>query len=105
MTLDTVQIGAIGVKIIVTVEEDGVAKNISTATGMKLRLRSAIGNTYKEFTASFVTDGSDGKVSYTTLAAADIDVESVWSVQVYYEMGSFKGFTEPVEAFLAERNL
>jgi hypothetical protein len=105
MTLDTIQIGAIGVKIVVTVEEDGVAKNIASATALKLRLRSAIGSAYKEFTAAFETNGTDGKVSYTTTAASDIDLESVWSAQVYYELGSFKGFTEPVQAFEVKRNL
>jgi hypothetical protein len=105
MTLDTIQIGAIGVKIIVTVEEGGVAKNIATAIGLKLRLRSAVASTYKEFTAAFETDGSDGQVTYTTLAATDIDAESVWSAQVYYELGAFKGFTEPVQAFEVKRNL
>jgi hypothetical protein len=105
MTLDTIQIGAIGVKIVVTVKEDAIAKNIATATGLKLRLRSAIGSTYKDFTAVFETDGTDGKVSYTTTAAGDIDLESVWKAQVYYELGAFKGFTEPVEAFEVKRNL
>jgi hypothetical protein len=105
MTLATMQVGAIGVKIIVTVEEGGAAKNIATATHLKLRLRSAIATTYKDFTAAFETTGADGKVSYTTALATDIDVESVWSAQVYYEMGAFKGFTEPVEAFIAKRNL
>lgn len=105
MTTETLQIGSIGVKITVTVEEAGAAKDISAATGLKLRLRSSISSTYKEFTPSFDTNGSDGKISYTTQAASDIDMEGVWSVQVYYEMGSFKGFTEPVEAFSAKRNL
>jgi hypothetical protein len=105
MTLQTIQIGAIGVKIVVTVKENGVAKNISSATGIKLRVRSAISSAYKEFTAVFETDGADGKVSYTTVGASDIDLEDVWSAQVYYEMGAFKGFTEPVEAFTVQRNL
>jgi hypothetical protein len=105
MTLAAVQVGAIGVKIVVTVEEGGVAKNIAAATHLKLRLRSAIGKAYKDFTAVFDSTGVDGKVSYTTLLTSDIDLESVWSAQVYYEMGTFKGFTEPVEAFIARRNL
>lgn len=105
MTVQTIQIGAVGVKIVVTVKESGTAKDISAATGIKLRFRSAVGSAYKEFDAAFETDGVDGKVSYTTAAASDIDVEDVWSAQVYYELGAFRGFTEPVEAFTVRRNL
>lgn len=105
MTTETIQLGTIGLKITVTVQENTVAKDISTALNIVMRLRSDESNTYKEFTPSFETDGTDGQVSYTTVAADNIDVSGLWSVQIYYEMGAFKGFTEPVPAFMVLENL
>lgn len=102
---EIIQSGSIGVKITVTVQENAVAKDISAALNIVMRLRSDEVNTYKEFTPTFETDGTDGQVSYTTTTADDIDVTGLWSVQVYYELGAFKGFTEPVPAFMVLENL
>lgn len=105
MTLETIQVGTIGATITVTVTEGGVAKDISTATNLKLYMQAVGELSSKVFTPSFVTTGADGKVKYTTTAATDIHAAGVWQAQVYYEMGSFKGYTLPVEAFEAVDNL
>lgn len=98
-----IQLGVIGMRITITVTENGAALDISTATVKKIILRSSLG-AGKIKTAAFLTDGADGKVYYDTVAG-DIDTESTWMAQVYYEMGTFKGYTEPVEVFTANPNL
>ncbi len=105
MTTPKIQFSSIGVKITVTVQENDVAKDISTAENIVMRLRSDEANTYKEFTPTFETDGTDGQISYITEATDDINVTGLWSVQIYYELGAFKGFTEPVQAFMVLENL
>jgi hypothetical protein len=104
MSLDIVQVNSIGVTITVTVTEGGTAKDISTATGLKMYLQG-MGQEAKSFTPSFVTTGSDGKVKYTTTATTEIDTLGVWTAQVYYELGTFKGYTQPIEAFEVQNNL
>jgi hypothetical protein len=104
MSLDIVQVGSIGVTITVTVTEGGVAKDISTATGLKMYLQ-CMGQEAKSFTPSFVGTGSDGKMKYITTAAADINTSGIWTAQIYYELGTFKGYTQPIEAFDARGNL
>lgn len=104
MTSINTQVKNIGLRIIVTVLEDEVAKDISSATNKKIILRSSLSQAGKVRTALFVTDGTDGKLYYDTVAG-DIDVDGVWKVQTYYEMTTFKGYTEAVEIFLANLNL
>jgi hypothetical protein len=103
MTIPTIQVQIVGLRIIATVTEDDVAKDISAATVKKIIFRSPL-DSGKVKSATFVTDGTDGKLYYDTVLG-DIDHEGTYQVQVYYEKGTFKGYTEPTDAFLANLNL
>jgi hypothetical protein len=104
MTLSVLPVENIGVRIILTVTENGIAKNISTATKKKIILRNAGSSSKVVKDATFLTDGSDGKVYYDLLAG-DVSTAGTWSAQVYFEMGTFKGFTQPQEIFTGVANL
>jgi hypothetical protein len=67
----TVRSGAIGVVITLTVEEDGAVMNLSSATMKNIDLRQPNGDVVT-YPASFVTNGTDGKVTATT-ADGDLD--------------------------------
>ncbi|MHC4181276.1 MAG: hypothetical protein ACYSWU_27585 [Planctomycetota bacterium] len=69
----------IGVIVTVTITEAGVAKDISTASVKKIWFRDPNGDELEK-TAEFVTDGTDGKVKYTTIAD-DIDTAGPWRFQ------------------------
>jgi len=69
----------VGVIITVTITEAGSAKNISTASVKKIWFRDPNGDEVEK-TAEFVTDGSDGKVKYTTIAD-DLDTAGEWEFQ------------------------
>lgn len=63
-TIETIMSGQYGLVLTLTVKENGVVKNISTYTTRTLRYRKPDGSTV-DVSMSFVTDGSDGQVTYT----------------------------------------
>lgn len=73
--------GDIGTVFEVTVQENGAALNISSATTKQILLRKPSGTVLTK-TASFVTDGTNGKISYTTVAG-DLSEDGQWKIQAY----------------------
>jgi hypothetical protein len=82
----------VGTVIQVTVMENDVALDISAATVKQLIFRKP-GDTIVTKDAEFVTDGSDGKIDYTTVAG-DLDQDGTWEIQAYIEMGGGKWSSE-----------
>ena len=88
-------LGDVGNVIRLTITEDGSAQDISTVTTKTLRFRTPRGN-FIEKTASFYTNGTDGKIQYTTEAgffdANDPRLAGDWQVQAYLAgLGAFTG--------------
>lgn len=105
MTLQIVQLGNEGFKVIVHVKDPaGAARDLTGATGLKIKLKSALSSTGKTFEASFEGDPIDGALS-CTIPTGDVDATGVWKAQAYYELGSWKGHTHPEEIFQVEGNL
>jgi hypothetical protein len=75
-----IQKGTIGAEIILTVRDQANAiLDISTATTKEIIFRKPDGTTVTK-TAVFVSNGTDGKVKYTTVSN-DLDQVSVWKMQ------------------------
>ena len=70
----------VGGILILTVKENGVAKDISTASVINYFIKDPHEVTTKKL-AAFNTDGTDGKVKYT-FVATDLDLEGQYEVQV-----------------------
>ncbi len=101
---DTVQLGNLGFKLIVTVTDSaGAARNLTGATNLKLKLKATNARTGVEKTGA-AENLAAGKISYT-FALGEIDTVGLWKVQAYYELGTWKGHTEEVDAFYVEGNL
>lgn len=78
--LQTAQQGDIGVSIIVAVTDpDGFPVNLRTATSLTIRLQMP-DQTTKNFTAVFLTDGSDGQIVYVT-QTGDLSQAGEYGVQ------------------------
>jgi hypothetical protein len=79
-----VQLEDEGVAVIIEItESDGSTPfNISTASVKEIWFGAPSGEAKKK-TADFVTDGSDGQLSYV-LVEGDIDEEGEWDVQAYW---------------------
>lgn len=91
-----------GVDITITVEEDGAAVDISTATTKQLKFQYPDGTgVIKD--GEFVTDGSDGKLKYST-EAGFLTPAGRWKVQGYFVLPtpSQKWHTSSAEFFVTE---
>jgi len=76
--------GDTGTVIIVTVTKNDVALDISDADVMKILLGNPDNVTETIHIAGFTTDGSDGKIEFTTLAGT-LNAAGLWRIQGYIE--------------------
>lgn len=80
--------GDFGTILQTTVEEDNASVDVSGASEVKFSAHPP-GGTVKSFTAGFTSDGTDGKVRYTTLDG-DINVPGTWRIQVLITFSATK---------------
>lgn len=97
-----IYVGDIGTIFRATVKDGGVAKDISSATKIELTFRKPDG-TEATKTATFTTDGSDGKMQYTSVLN-DLDQAGRWILQGYLETPAGKWHTD-LYHFLVMENL
>ena len=84
-------------------DQDGVTPlDISAATNTQLIFKNPSGVTITK-TAAFVTDGTDGKLQYVTVAG-DLVGYGAWQIQAHLTLLGADGRTE-VERFGVEKNL
>jgi hypothetical protein len=82
---EEVHLNDIGTKFLLTVKEDGVALNISTATVKSIVFKKPSGTVVVK-TATFETDGADGKIYYLSVSG-DLDAIGLWKIQGKITMG------------------
>jgi hypothetical protein len=89
------QKGAVGVNIMLTVsDQSGAILDLSVASSKKIVFERP-NNTTFEKTALFATDGTDGKIYYTT-TADDLDQSGLWQLQASVVLGGFTGLSSRV---------
>jgi len=86
MSLQNIVNGAYGFVIDLTVQQDGVAQDISAFSAVTFLFEDPDGVVISHV-AGFKTDGSEGIVRYT-VADGDIDQEGNWRVQVVLSSAS-----------------
>jgi len=77
---EQIHIGDVGTNFEVTVMEDSLAKDLSTATSVVMRFRRP-NNSVVEKNATFVNSGIDGKVHYIS-ESGFLNVRGPWDLQV-----------------------
>lgn len=87
----------------VTVIEDGVAVDVSGVGTKQIKLRAPNGTT-TSYTASFATDGTDGKIQYQT-DADDIGAAGTWYYSGRVVDGSSRVFETTRESLIVESAL
>lgn len=80
--------GDFGTILQTTIKEDDASVDVSGATSVKFSAHPP-GGTVKSFTAANTTDGTDGKVRYTTLDG-DINVPGTWRIQALITFSATK---------------
>ena len=84
----TIVVGDIGTVYEITVKDStGAIVDISSATVTKKIKFEKPDQTTMDKNASFVTDGTDGKLKYTFIIG-DIDQSGTWKAQGYVELSS-----------------
>ena len=79
MAADEIHVGDVGTVLEVTVKEGGVAVNMTALTPRELLLRKPSGTVLTKAGVA-VTDFSDGKMKYTTVAG-DLAEAGEWRLQ------------------------
>jgi hypothetical protein len=93
-----------GTVFTVTVEDENGVVNLSAATTKEIIFRKpGSANTTLTAPASFVTDGSDGKISYT-FGLGDLSAAGKWQWQVHVVLPSGE-WSSSVQAFEVKANL
>ncbi len=107
MATETIQVGDIGTVFEFPITDDSGILDLTSATVKQIKFRKPKAGTLPAETvvktASFVTNGSDGLLKYTTVAD-DIDRKGTWSVQAYVEIPDWKGHSNK-KIFIVEDNL
>ena len=98
----TIQKDDIGTNFDLTFKEAGVAVDISGATTKEIILR-APDATKTTYAGTFISDGTDGQLRYTTVAT-DIDQDGHWHLQGKIIMPAGTFFSS-VEDFYVKPNL
>jgi hypothetical protein len=92
-----IHVGDIGTQLIMTVKDDGVVVDISSASVLNVIIKKPSGQSYTK-TGVVLTDGTDGKMYYTSISG-DFDAPGLYKIQgrvilndsIYYtSISSFK---------------
>lgn len=86
-----IHVGDIGTQLIVAVYDDGDIVNISGALATVIILKKPDSNVYNK-SASLLTDGTDGKMVYTSVAG-DFDQAGKYKIQGQVTMTSGTFYT------------
>lgn len=84
------------------VDETNTVVDLSSQTALSMIFRRPDGQKLTR-TASLTTNGTDGKLRYTTVAG-DLAMPGPWKVQAYVSITAGKWTTDPVE-FTVQDNL
>ena len=102
MAAEELHVGDIGTTILVTIKDDGVVVDVSSATTISFLLCKPDG-TVETKVGSLNTTGVDGKVKYVTISG-DLDVHGRWKYQVYVVIGTGEWYSD-VGTFTVHKNL
>lgn len=69
----------VAVQFVLTIQEDSVAVDVSGATTKEITIQKPSG-TSTDYTASFFTDGTEGKIYYTSVLG-DLDESGLYKIQ------------------------
>lgn len=97
-----IHLNDIGTRFEVTISDEGNIVDISTATTKEIIFGKPDSNILTK-AASFVTDGTDGKIEYFSITG-DLSVIGIWSIQSNLVLGSGTWRSE-IKEFEVLRNI
>lgn len=102
MPANEIHVGDIGTVFTVTVKDGDSAVNLSSASTKQIIIKKPSGTKLTK-NAGFVTDGTDGKISYA-LISGDLDETGMHKLQAYVVI-SDGTFYSDITSFKVHRNL
>ena len=102
MAAEEIHVGDVGTQLVVTIKDGTTIVDISTASAKYLVLKKPDGTTLQKNT-SFITDGVDGQMQYTSVSG-DFTTCGSWKMQGNVELGSSK-FRTDIISFKVFRNI
>lgn len=78
--------------VIICRDQDNQVIDISDATDLKIAFKKPDGTTFSK-TASFTTDGTDGKLQAVT-TGSELDTEGEWNYQGWVDKVGWEGYTD-----------
>jgi hypothetical protein len=98
----SVRVGDKGTEFRVTITDEDVAVDLSSATVLQLIFKKPSGETLT-VDADLYTDGTDGAIYYNVVDG-DLNESGVWKLQSYIEIGSTV-YSSTIGTFKVECNL
>ncbi len=98
-----IHVGNKNVDFVITITEDCLPIDVSTATVKTIYFTKPDGSTLTK-TALFVTDGTDGQIHYSTIDG-DLDQPGLWKIQAYIELGTGSLYSSVIKTFKVFCNL
>jgi hypothetical protein len=102
VSVGVARLNDVGTAVQATVLDCGQPLDVSAATVKQIRWKKPSG-AYEVRTATFVTDGTDGRIRYVTIAG-DLDELGAWEYQAYLELAG-RQFHTSLLAFTVRRIL
>jgi len=104
MTNTIIHVGDVGTVFELTItEQDGTVVDVSSVATKTIYFKKP--NSAKiAATASFTTNGTDGKIKYAS-QTNDIDMAGLWKIQGYVEFASGDKFYSEVVSFTVRANI
>jgi len=100
--IQEIHVDDIGTVFEITLVDCDTPVNISAATAKSIIFSKPDGTTVAK-TATFTTDGSDGKIRYTTIAN-DLDLDGKWKIQAVVVMPT-GSWSSNISTFAVKPNL
>jgi len=94
--------GDIGVNFNITVMNGAAVLNVSNANSISIIFQKPDASDITK-TAALVTNGTDGKIKYTTISG-DLDQVGTWQIQARVDFGA-SVFSTDVQKFKVYRNI
>jgi hypothetical protein len=97
-----IHVGDIGVVFNITIMNGAAVLNVSNANSISIIFQKPDGSDITK-TAALVTNGTDGKIKYTTISG-DLDQVGTWQIQARVDFGA-SVFSTDVQKFKVYRNI
>lgn len=75
------------------VDDEGVAVDVSSYTGITIKAISPDARTTLSFTGSFISSGTDGRIQFTPGSSNTFDRDGTWDGQVQFTAGGILALT------------